>query len=617
MFHNRLWALSNVMAALTLTCAAQSDAEQSKVFSEAALEQLIHVPSMAVLAQQAAGQDPVEVEEEIAQEIDLFETMNIDLVDLEKLRENVEVRFGGEDIRLSLMDSVHRSLGTNHDILITEYEPLRARANLRSTWGDFDPVLNASATYTEFTQSANAQTVAFGGITSIQSWSTTTQLSLDGFLPWGTQYSFFLNIDKEETTFNRFVEEFSGGAGVTLTQPILRGNGLASNFSRVRIARNNFEISHAQLEQTLLNTVAEVIRAYWDLVGAIETLRVRQKSLTNAQNLFDINERRLELGMAAVIDVLQAKAGVAARYSDVIAAHVGIADAEDRLKQLLDMRGDGYFSPDGIIPTDRPNVVAIPLEERLSMDLARRYRPEMRLSELEIENAVIDQKRARNDLLPQFDASITYSQGGRNHKLRQVFRAIQENDDDTLSISLQGSLPIGNRTARGAYQNAKLTTRQAERRLLQTETDLMLNVRRAMRSVISSEALVASNNRARIIQEANVAAEEKKLRLGTTTSQNVLELEEDLTLAETQEVQSMTDYEKALIDLQLAEGTLLSNLGIAFEGQEEVPPVSYWQSVFPLSETHLGRYFKSHEEIEREREEYGPPPKDVVPLFSN
>ena len=74
--------------------------------------------------------------------------------------------------------------------------------------------------------------------------------------------------------------------------------------------------------------------------------------------------------------------------------------------------------------------------------------------------------------------------------------------------------------------------------------------------------LVESDKQARILQEANVAAEEKRLKLGVTTAQDVLDRQEDLTLAQTQELQSIVNYEKSLIQLQLAEGTLLKNLNI-------------------------------------------------------
>ena len=98
---------------------------------------------------------------------------------------------------------------------------------------------------------------------------------------------------------------------------------------------------------------------------------------------------------------------------------------------------------------------------------------------------------------------------------------------------------------------------------------------------MTNHILVESNRQARRLQEVNVVAEEKRLRLGVTTSWQVLQVQEDLTAAQTLEVQSQTAYEKALTDLLLAEGTLLENWNIAFEPPEEADAIGYFGSMMP------------------------------------
>ncbi|MFP6596440.1 MAG: TolC family protein [Candidatus Hydrogenedentota bacterium] len=115
---------------------------------------------------------------------------------------------------------------------------------------------------------------------------------------------------------------------------------------------------------------------------------------------------------------------------------------------------------------------------------------------------------------------------------------------------------------------SKQFERQQELRLTKAQRDVMLDVRMGIRGVVTTEILVESDKQARILQEANVAAEEKRLNLGVTTSQDVLDRQEDLTLAQTQELQSVVNYEKALIQLQVAEGTLLKNIDINWEVEE-------------------------------------------------
>ena len=61
----------------------------------------------------------------------------------------------------------------------------------------------------------------------------------------------------------------------------------------------------------------------------------------------------------------------------------------------------------------------------------------------------------------------------------------------------------------------------------------------------------------------------------------MLQIQEQLTAAETALLQSQVAYEKALIDLQLSEGTLLENLEIVVEPPEDEGDEGYFQSLVP------------------------------------
>ncbi|MCH7909679.1 MAG: TolC family protein, partial [Candidatus Hydrogenedentes bacterium] len=159
---------------------------------------------------------------------------------------------------------------------------------------------------------------------------------------------------------------------------------------------------------------------------------------------------------------------------------------------------------------------------------------------------------------------------------------VLDGNGDSWSIGVVGSIPIGNRSARGSYRRAKLFVRQQEQRLKQARQQVMLAARMAVRRLVTNESLIESNKQARILQEANVAAEEKRLQLGVTTSQQVLEIQEDLTTAQTQEIQSMIDFEKSLIDLQVSEGMLLENQGIIFEPTGDDDPLGFFHSINPV-----------------------------------
>lgn len=415
----------------------------------------------------------------------------------------------------------------------------------------------------------------------IESDNWRSETSLSGKVPWGTQYELKMEVSDEQSTFNNFESEFSGGLTLTLTQPLLRGRGPRANLARIRIAKNNRSVAENQLMTQVMNTLSDVVKSYWDLVGAYQQLEVRERSLDNAERLLEINQRRLEIGTGAALEVVQAKASVAQRQGDVISARSQVLASEDRLKLLLNMRDEENFSPAQLIPTDQPYATELDLDETESINRALEHRPEMDSAELEIDSAEIERLRAANEMQAQLDVTGSVFQGARGAKASDVFDGVTNRNDNSWSLSVNGSIPIPNRTGRGAYSKAHLSQRQAEDRLRKTISDLTLNVRSAIRSVGTTRILVESSRQARALQETNVAAEEKRLKLGVTTSFEVLRIQEDLASAEAQEVQALIDFEKAKADLELAEGLLLQSLGVEYEMPEPEKTVGFVRSIVP------------------------------------
>ena len=527
---------------------------------------------------------------ELGSDINLQEEIDVNLIDLDALRVRLSEHAKEQQFNVSLQECILIALDENLDIQITEFEPLKSDEAIYSARGEFDPFLQGSAFYSRANQSQSQQVVAFGGINSVQSYDTVTNAAFVGKLHLGTQYNVSWGMEKSESTFSNFVEEFSGTLTMQLTQPILRGYGTRYNKVRINLAKNSKIATEAQLRLTVLGTVAEVIKAYWDLVGAMENLKVRSEALDNAERLLKVNETRREIGTAADIEVLQAKAGVATRQSQYISARQNIADASNLLKNLLNLRDGDRFSKALMIPIDRPNprdpaeFDAAVYEERVvaSMDEALAKRPEITIRQMEIDNAALEEYRTRKEMMPQLDLVYQYTSGGRDHKLSETLTGIKDRQDYAYSYGVQASIPILNRAARGSYNRARLARRQAEVTLEQARQQLMLNVNLAASRVASNAILVQSNQQATRLQIANVAAEEKRLQLGVTTSWQVLQIQQDLTTAQVQELISNIEYEKSLVELQLAEGTILDTLGIELKAPEaEDAPVTYLDSVKP------------------------------------
>ena len=525
-------------------------------------------------------------------DVSLKDAISADLIDLSGLRAALDRPVEAQVLRLTLEEAIHIALQNNPDIIIAQFEPEKAEAETFAAHGEFDPVVQQSLNYARSKTSLDQTTRRFvgflgTGFPSVDMKQISSETALAGKLQYGTQYAVQFAMDYQESTFGGYQGEYGGTLGFTLTQPVLRGYGRNINRVRIRGGRNLRKISEAQARLTVLNKAAETIKAYWDLVGATEAARVYEEALRNAERLLKISETRRDIGTAADIDVLQAKAGVAMRQSELIQAYARISDASDMLKLLLNLEEEGRFSKITVLPLDRPNpefgglfdVDNFEASLDLSVQRALELRPENDMSDLELENAALEEERARNDMLPQVDLVGAYARGGRDRTLGRTLSGILEEQDRNFAIGVQATVPIGNRAARGAHQRARLNKRQAEERRKQTQMALMMRTHHAARSVMTSRALVESNQQTVRLQEANVNAEERRLRIGITTSYLVLRVQEDLTAAQAQDLQARISFEKSLVDLQLAEGSLLDNLGVIYSPEISDTPVSWLESI--------------------------------------
>lgn len=405
---------------------------------------------------------------------------------------------------------------------------------------------------------------------------------VNGKLHWGTEYELRLDLNVEESTYSGNLPEWDGGLTLQLTQPLLKGRGKKANLARIRSAKNSRISSEYQLKQTVQQSISEVMKAYWDLVGAHEQMRVSQRSLSNAVQLLNDNQERYRIGTGNQLEVSQAQASVAERQADVITQQNQIIQTENRLKQLLDMRDEYVLSTLRLVPTAQiPEARVLDIDERISVQRALDNKPDIQSSMLEAENADIELKRANNELLPDLDLVGSYFTGGRGSKKKQVFDGLERRNDETWSIGARATIPITNRQSRGSHTVARISKVQAERRLTKTQQEAIVGVMNAISSVGSNRVAVEARAESRAYQEINVEKQETSLRLGATTSFEVLRTQEDLANAEAQEVQSRVELEKSLVDLELAEGIILENHGIDFVPPEEAEAIPFFRSLVP------------------------------------
>src|SRR5439155_5918380 len=102
-----------------------------------------------------------------------------------------------------------------------------------------------------------------------------------------------------------FVPAYITSLGVQVRQPLLRNLQTDSARTQLRITALDRQKSNALLQQQVIETVAEVEKAYWQLVAARREVEVRNNSIMLAESQRADTQARIDARTAAALDIAQ------------------------------------------------------------------------------------------------------------------------------------------------------------------------------------------------------------------------------------------------------------------------------------------------------------------------
>lgn len=479
-------------------------------------------------------------------------------------------------IGLSLEQSIQTSVGNNLSIEVAQFSPAIAQAALTQAEAQFDWLFFAEGTYQDSSIPQASQ--GFGGSSGVirnDSQNATAGVGLSRQLNSGGSIEL-----RNDIGYNNVDSSFFGTAPnpnpahnadltLGLTQPLLRGFGRDATMAQVYLARNAERTSVSQLKSTLISTAAETENAYWDLVQAYKELIIRAKLLDRGIEVRDdIKARRVQDARQA--QVADAVARVERRRSDLLLARTNLRVTSDRLKALINDPNLPVGSETLIVPSD--DAMSEPVEFALldAITAGVQERPEMEQALLNIDDATIRQQLAKNQRLPRLDLQAQARLLGFDDSFGDAYEDSTQNRfvDDWL-IGATFEQPIGNRDGEAGYRSARLQRMQSVVQYRQTAQQIVLEVKNALNAVVTNAQLIEQSTLSRVSQgEAlrSLIVEKELTNAGYSVERLNLELnqQESLATSEIAEAAALTNYNKAIVDLHAAMGTILQRNRIDF-----------------------------------------------------
>jgi len=409
----------------------------------------------------------------------------------------------------------------------------------------------------------------------------------------GTSAQFVWNNNYLTVTnpFQTYSPQTQSTFNLQLTQHLLRGFGTGINGRFIVQAKNDRRVADSAFRQQVLYTVNQVETIYWGLVSAYEDVQAKQGALDQSTRLEADDQKQLEIGTLAPLDVVNAKSQVSNDQQALVSAKSTLEYQQLIMKQAISRNlEDPILSGAPVIPTDRVDLTETPEERTPVDDLVRQAeanRPEIEQALLALKNDEITLKGEKNGLLPTVDAFAFYggsALGGSANPLLgtggfvasgsttgappsvgygSVFQNTFNNSSPNKGAGLTLSIPIRNRQAQSEQARSVLEYRQEQLRLQQLRVQVRIQVINSQYALTNDRAQVAAADAAREFAYQSQDAEQRKLKLGASTTANVLQQGRNLAVAQDNLITARATYGKDRATLGSVLANTLDKYGIS------------------------------------------------------
>ncbi len=497
---------------------------------------------------------------------------------------------------LSLNDAIGMALVKNPDLAVAAGNNRIAAYQIRAAKGAYDvnflvePSIEHSTTAPEnaFFSGPN-----FGPIVQNQQ---SVSVGVTGLTQTGGQYQVSLMQSRTDnnTAINAFNPYYAATLNVAVTQPLLKGFGPGNEVLRqLRLASVNAASTSAQTYVTASSTIAAVSNTYWDLVAAWRNVAIQEDALHQAILQQQSNVRLAKRGAAAPIDAVESSTQVATYQDAVYSALQNVSSLQNELKSLVvDDPADPIWQAN-LVPTSSvrnvPNVP--PLATMLTNAMANR--PELRQVAAQRQQADINLAYAKNQLKPQVDLQVNYQGNGfagnalpplggalgsatpppyLGGTYNQAYGNIGRFPSYQAGVKI--TAPLGNNTAKANVAAAEVQQRIASIQTSSVDQRIVFEVRNAIQSYQAATARLYAARKAREAAQQVFASEQRRFRNGESTTFLVTQRQVELVQDQGRELQAQTDLNKAVVELQRVDGTILSanNVTLNTIGQGAAKP---------------------------------------------
>ncbi|MEZ6115150.1 MAG: TolC family protein [Pirellulaceae bacterium] len=421
----------------------------------------------------------------------------------------------------------------------------------------------------------------------------------------GTQFTerFVTQYDASNRPLRVVASEYFAALEAEVRHPLLRGGGTQVNRIPLLLARTQTDIAIADFEGNIRDMLKEVEHFYWELYFHYRNLDAAKTGYNSALGTWrkvDVMYRTGGEGGNAE-SLAQARGQVASFRGRVIEAKRDLQKSERNLRMLL---GIGAADHRFIRPSDEPSFARVEFEwcDILPEALSRSF--EIRRQKWRIKQQELRLIGDRNNLLPQLDAValsrwlglgddlIDDQRNGANFPNfgSTAFDELTEGRFQEWRVALELNVPLGFRRELSAVRARQLELARERTKLEEIELQISHSLDDAIKNLDAYYLLADTAKDQWIAAKQQEKAITKKYETSTVPLDFVLDAQRQAADAERAFVQSLAQYNMAIVEVHYRKGSLLEYNNVTL-AEGPWPQKAYWDAEIRARRRDASYYF--------------------------
>jgi len=334
----------------------------------------------------------------------------------------------------------------------------------------------------------------------------------------------------------------------TVEQPIYRGSSLVTG---VKLGELDLELSKVTMTQTKNDIILSVNEAYYNLLKTRKFVEVTEQSLEERKSHLKDSKAYYKAGLIPKNDMLQSEVQLAGAEIELIRSMNLSIMALAQLNTLLRRPVDTEIEVEDILDYEKSDISWEQVVEQ-----AKKYRPEMRQSEISIEQADKNITLSRAPYLPAVSVSANYLKQGDDVLAQEYPLTGGSSEVKTAMATLEWRFWAWGQS-KNEVAMAKHNVKKAKESQVELLDNIVLQVREAFLDIKEFEYNIGVTKKAIEQAEEDFRINQSRYQAQLSTTTDVLDAQTRLSRARINYFNALYNYQISLMRLAWATGTLV------------------------------------------------------------